>query len=130
MLNKQGAKLLTLAKELVERLPTPVRAASLKAEQPEANNRTRGSETLWKKKVYDLQSAEESRHMDDRVEQSGLNSSQVLATLFDLEMKGWCGPSTGSNAVRCCYSSTYGANHGPRMGHLKPESIPKADGSI
>jgi hypothetical protein len=27
-------------------------------------------------------------HVDDLVERSGLNSSEVLATLFDLEMKG------------------------------------------
>jgi len=33
-------------------------------------------------------SAEEPVHIDDIVERSGLNSSEVLATLFDLEMKG------------------------------------------
>ena len=31
---------------------------------------------------------EETRHIDELVENSGLNSSEVLATLFDLEMKG------------------------------------------
>jgi DNA processing protein len=31
---------------------------------------------------------EEPRPIDDIVETSGLNSSEVLATLFDLEMKG------------------------------------------
>jgi hypothetical protein len=31
---------------------------------------------------------EETRHIDELVENSGLNSSKVLATLFDLEMKG------------------------------------------
>ena len=40
------------------------------------------------KRIYELLSAEESRHIDDLVETSGLNSSEVLATLFDLEMKG------------------------------------------
>jgi predicted Rossmann fold nucleotide-binding protein DprA/Smf involved in DNA uptake len=30
-----------------------------------------------------------SRPIDDIVEQTGLNSSDVLATLFDLEMKGF-----------------------------------------
>jgi predicted Rossmann fold nucleotide-binding protein DprA/Smf involved in DNA uptake len=40
------------------------------------------------KKLYELLSAEESRHIDDLVETSGLNSSDVLATLFDLEMRG------------------------------------------
>jgi predicted Rossmann fold nucleotide-binding protein DprA/Smf involved in DNA uptake len=40
------------------------------------------------KKLYELLSAEERRPIDDIVEHSGLNSSEVLATLFDLEMKG------------------------------------------
>ena len=40
------------------------------------------------KKIYELLSAEESRPIDSLVEASGLNSSEVLATLFDLEMKG------------------------------------------
>ena len=31
---------------------------------------------------------EEPRRIDDIVERSGLNSSELLATLFDLEMKG------------------------------------------
>ena len=40
------------------------------------------------KKVYELLNVEELRPIDDIVETSGLNSSAVLATLFDLEMKG------------------------------------------
>jgi predicted Rossmann fold nucleotide-binding protein DprA/Smf involved in DNA uptake len=35
-----------------------------------------------------LLSVEELRHIDDSMETSGLNSSEVLVTLFDLEMKG------------------------------------------
>jgi predicted Rossmann fold nucleotide-binding protein DprA/Smf involved in DNA uptake len=31
---------------------------------------------------------EETMHIDELVENSGLNCSEVLATLFDLEMKG------------------------------------------
>ena len=31
---------------------------------------------------------DESRHVDDLVELSGLTSSEVLAALFDLELKG------------------------------------------
>ncbi len=38
--------------------------------------------------VYELLKSDESVHIDDIVERSGLNSSEVLATLFDLEMKG------------------------------------------
>jgi predicted Rossmann fold nucleotide-binding protein DprA/Smf involved in DNA uptake len=48
-----------------------------------------------RKKVYELLSAEESKHIDDIIERSGLNSSEVLATLFDLEMKGIVRQSPG-----------------------------------
>lgn len=88
---KQGAKLVTNAEDVIEELPTPVRAALVKAEQPEAEQRNllaaaalNGSE----KKLYDLLSVDEPMHIDDIVERSNLNSSEVLATLFNLEMKG------------------------------------------
>jgi DNA processing protein len=88
---KQGAKLVTNAEDVIEELPTPVRAALLQAEKPEAEQRNllaaaalEGAE----KKLYELLSAEQPVHIDDIVEGSGLNSSEVLATLFDLEMKG------------------------------------------
>ena len=88
---KQGAKLVTNGEDVIEELPTPVRAALMQAEQPEAEQRNllvAASLNSSEKKVYELLSAEESRPIDDIVEQSGLNSSEVLATLFDLEMKG------------------------------------------
>ena len=88
---KQGAKLVTCAADVIEELPTPVRAALVQAEKPEAEQRNllaaaalNGSE----KKLYELLSAEEHVPIDDIVERSGLNSSEVLATLFTLEMKG------------------------------------------
>ena len=91
LLIKQGAKLVTCAEDVIEELPTPVRAALVQAEQPEAEQRSllaaaslNGSE----KKLYELLTAEESVPIDDIVERSGLNSSDVLATLFNLEMKG------------------------------------------
>jgi predicted Rossmann fold nucleotide-binding protein DprA/Smf involved in DNA uptake len=40
------------------------------------------------KKIYELLSAEESRPIDSLVETSGLNSNQVVATLFTLELRG------------------------------------------
>ena len=88
---KQGAKLVTCAEDVIEELPTPVRAALVQAEQPEAEQRNllavnglNGSE----KKLYELLSAEEPVPIDEIVERSGLNSSEVLATLFTLEIKG------------------------------------------
>ena len=88
---KQGAKLVTCAADVIEELPTPIRAALVQAEKPEAEQRNllvaaalNGSE----KKLYELLSAEQPVHIDDMVERSGLNSSEVLATLFNLEMKG------------------------------------------
>jgi len=88
---KQGAKLATCAEDVIEELPTPIRAALVQAEKPEAEQRNllaaaalNGTE----KKLYELLSAEEPVHIDDNVERSGLNSSEVLVTLFDLEMKG------------------------------------------
>ena len=98
LLIKQGAKLVTCGEDVIEELPTPVRAALVKAEQPEAEQRNllaaaalNGSQ----KKLYELLSAEEPMLIDDIVERSGLNSSEVLATLFDLEMKGIVRQSPG-----------------------------------
>ncbi len=88
---KQGAKLVTGAEDVIEELPTPVRAALLQVEQPEAEQRNllaaaslNGSE----KKLYEILTADDPIPIDDIVERSGLNSSDVLATLFNLEMQG------------------------------------------
>jgi DNA processing protein len=88
---KQGAKLVTNAEDVIEELPTPVRAALVQAEKPEAEQRNLLAAAALQgpeKKLYELLNAEAPVHIDDIVERSSLNSSQVLATLFDLEMKG------------------------------------------
>jgi DNA processing protein len=88
---KQGAKLVTCAEDVIEELPTPVRATLVKAEQPESKERNllvTASLNEKEKLIYEMLSAEEPKPIDDIVEESGLNSSEVLATLFDLEMKG------------------------------------------
>jgi len=88
LLIKQGAKLVTCAEDVIEELPTPVRAALTKLEQPAAEQRNllvAQSLTGSGQKIYALLSSDEPRPIDDIVETSGLNSSDVLATLFDLE---------------------------------------------
>jgi DNA processing protein len=88
---KQGAKLVTSAEDVIEELPTPVRAALVQAETVGAEQRNLlAVEGLnpSEQKIYAMLSADEPRHIDDLVENTGLNSSDVLATLFTLEMKG------------------------------------------
>jgi DNA processing protein len=88
---KQGAKLVTNAEGLMEELPTPVRAALVNLMQPgtgQANLLVAAFLTPNEKKLYDLLNSDEPQPIDDIVERSGLNSSEVLATLFNSEMKG------------------------------------------
>lgn len=51
-------------------------------------------------KIYALLSADEPKHVDELVECSGLHSSSVLATLFDLEMKGMVRQMPGKQFVK------------------------------
>lgn len=90
LLIKQGAKLVVNAEDVIEELPTPVRAVLVQAERHESEQRNLLAATSLRaseKKLYELLHIEEPRHIDELVESSGLNSSEVLATLFDLEMK-------------------------------------------
>ena len=60
---KQGAKLVTNAEDVIEELPTPVRAALVQAEAVESQQRNPlaldGLSPI-EKKIYELRSAEES----------------------------------------------------------------------
>jgi DNA processing protein len=88
---KQGAKLVTGWEDVIEELPTPVRAELLPVEAATAKERaTLVEQDLGptERPLYELLSLDESRHVDELVEQSGLTSSEVLAALFDLELKG------------------------------------------
>jgi DNA processing protein len=89
--NQAGGKLVTSAADVIEELPAPIRAVLLRAEEMEPTQRNLLAEdglSESQKTVYELLNVEEPRPIDDIVETSGLNSSVVLATLFDLEMKG------------------------------------------
>ncbi len=88
---RQGAKLVTNGEDVIEDLPTPIRAALVRAEAPESaqlNLLAAACLNSSEKKIYELLTTDEPVHIDDIMERSGLNSSEVLATLFDLEMKG------------------------------------------
>jgi DNA processing protein len=88
---KQGAKLVTNGDDVIEELSTPIRAMLMHAEKPEAEQRNllaAAALNSSEKKLYEMLNSDEPLPIDDIVEQSGLNSSDVLATLFNLEMKG------------------------------------------
>jgi DNA processing protein len=86
----QGAKLVTKGEEVVEELPTPIRAALVKPDRPDGEPPSLLIAFLnsGEKKIFELLKVDEPVHINDTVARSGLNSSEVLATLFDLEMKG------------------------------------------
>ena len=88
---KQGAKLVTSWEDVIEELPTPIRAELLPVESANSEQRTMLVEQALEPNeriLYDLLSQDEARQVDDLVENSGLTSSEVLASLFDLELKG------------------------------------------
>jgi DNA processing protein len=88
---KQGAKLVTAWEDVVEELPTPVRAELLPVDVATGEERASLVEESLAPTVrplYALLSMDEARHVDEMVELSGLSSSEVLAALFELELKG------------------------------------------
>ena len=69
----------------------PVRVALVEAEELESwwrNQLAANSLTSIERISYELRSAQKSGHIDDRLRNTGLNSSEVLATLFELETSG------------------------------------------
>jgi DNA processing protein len=88
---KQGAKLTVSWEDVVEELPTSVRASLLPVEHAPPEERALLVEASLgpkEKQVYALLQPDQARHVDELVEESGLNSSSVLPVLFELEMKG------------------------------------------
>ncbi len=88
---KQGAKLVTGWEDVVEELPTPVRAELMAVESVSPEERAalvRKDLGPIERPIYELLTEDAARHVDDLVELSGLSSSEVLAALFDLELKG------------------------------------------
>jgi DNA processing protein len=88
---KQGAKLATGWEDVIEELPTAVRAELLPVETTTSEQRAMlVEESLAPAELtlYNLLTQDESFHVDELVERSGLTSSEVLAALFDRELKG------------------------------------------
>ncbi|HWG57658.1 MAG TPA: DNA-processing protein DprA [Candidatus Acidoferrales bacterium] len=88
---KQGAKLVTGWEDVIEELPTPIRAELMPVETASPEERAalvEGALRPEERPLYELLSLDEVRHVDELVELSGLSSSEVLAALFDLELKG------------------------------------------
>ena len=88
---KQGAKMATGWEDVVEELPTEVRAELMPVETSSIEERAslvEASLSPRERQLYDLLNVDKARHVDELVELSGLNSSEVLPTLLTLEMKG------------------------------------------
>jgi DNA processing protein len=88
---KQGAKLVTGWEDVVEELPTPIRAELLAVETTDGAQRASlVTESLApaERALYALLEVDKSKHVDELVEQSKMNSSEVLSALFELEMTG------------------------------------------
>jgi DNA processing protein len=90
-LMRRSAKLVTLLEDVIEELPAPVGSQLLPVEAANSEERAKlvhESLALAERTLYHLLTEDEWRHIDDVAELSGLTSSEVLAALFDLELKG------------------------------------------
>jgi DNA processing protein len=88
---KQGAKLVTSWEDVIEELPTEIRAELFPVEATTSAERASLFENALspvEKTIFALLSTDESIHIDELVDKAELNSSEVLAALCEMEMKG------------------------------------------
>lgn len=92
---KQGAKLVETWEDVIEELPTPVRSeilerlAAAAAPSPEQKALPLAENlSATERTVFGILKVDEALHVDQVVEGTELSSSDVLAALFELEMKG------------------------------------------
>src|ERR1700726_1719489 len=100
---KQGAKLVTGWEDVVEELPTEIRAELFPVDATTAEERASLFEQALspaEKKLYELLRVEEATHVDDLVERAGLRSSETLASLCELEMRGIIRQMPGKQFVK------------------------------
>jgi DNA processing protein len=103
---KQGAKLVTCWEDVVEELPTEIRAELFPVESPGANEQESllvESLAPEQKKLYELLSADQPVQVDTLVEKSGMNSSGVLSALCEMELKGIVRQLPGKQFVRVLF---------------------------
>ena len=100
---KQGAKLVTNWQEVVEELPTEVRAELFPLDATTAEERAslfEESLSPTEKRLFELIRIEEPIHVDELVEKTGLSSSETLAALCEMEMRGVIRQLPGKQFVR------------------------------
>jgi DNA processing protein len=100
---KQGAKLVTGWEDVVEELPTEIRAELFPVDATSAAERASLCEeslSAAEKTLYALIRVDEAVHVDELVEQTGLSSSQTLASLCEMEMRGIIRQMPGKQFVR------------------------------
>jgi len=100
---QQGAKLITGWENVVEELPTEIRAELFPIEATSAAERASLFEQALspaEKKLYDCIRIEQPVHVDELVEATGLSSSETLAALCEMEMRGMIRQMPGKQFVR------------------------------
>jgi DNA processing protein len=100
---KQGAKLVTSWEDVVEELPTEVRAELFEVQTATREERASllaEALSATQKKVYSLLGVDDAVHVDELVEKAELSSSEVLSALFELEMKGIVRQMPGKQFVK------------------------------
>jgi DNA processing protein len=103
LLIKQGAKLVTTWEDVIEELPTEIRAALFPVDDTTVEERTSlfvKDLSAGGKKIFGLLAADESIHVDEIVEKSELTSSEVLAALCEMEMQGMVRQMPGKQFIK------------------------------
>jgi DNA processing protein len=100
---KQGAKLVTSWEDVVEELPTEVRAELFEVQTTTREERASllaAELSPTQKKVFGLLGEDAAVHVDELVERAELTSSEVLVALCELEMKGIVRQMPGKQFVK------------------------------
>src|ERR1700730_12129422 len=100
---KHGGQISSSWEDVVEELPTEIRAELFPVETTTSAERASlfaDALSPLEKKVFGLLSVDEAVHVDELVEKSELTSSEVLAALCEMEMKGIVRQMPGKQFVK------------------------------